>query len=360
MSQRSERGQTTAEYVGVLVVVAAIVAAIVLGHPGRLIATGTRAKVCDIARDPCGSIATSTPKHHRGGLGRFLGNTVGAIGSGLSSTADVVGRVGVGVYEGVRDPVVMGYKLSPLRAALDPSGFAKDTRAFGEGLLHGVSHPSEMAKAAVDWDTWADDPARAVGHLIPSIVMTIASAGTGKVALTGESAVSAEVRAAAENEARAAAQAATKSAAENAATNAAEHAAAIAGRRLTAAMFRKLLVTGDGEAVFWSGLGSRGDEVAALYTSKYGGTTLEQLLKAKGVKMPPWTDGPAAEALWRKASLAFAQGARGTVRVVLGDNVRSDGVWMDIERKALEANPRVTRIVAIDPRTGSESVLFVR
>lgn len=40
MRPRSERGQTTAEILGALVVVVALVAALVAGHPGRLIGTG--------------------------------------------------------------------------------------------------------------------------------------------------------------------------------------------------------------------------------------------------------------------------------------------------------------------------------
>ena len=366
MSHRTEKGQTTAEYLGVLVVVAAIVAALVLAQPGRLIGSGVRAKVCDIAREPCGRIEASAPEHHRqGGIGGFLSQAVHGVGTGLDATGRAVGGVGIGVYEGVRDPVVMGYKLSPLRATVDPHGFAKDVGLFGQGLAHGVTHPAEMAKAAVDWDTWADDPARAIGHLLPTIVVTVATAGSGKAALTGEEAVSAEMRAAAETEMRAAAEnemrttaeAATKAAAKNAATNAAEHAAATAGRRMTAAMLRRLLRTGDGEAVFWSGLGKEGDRIAALYTSKHGGTTLEQLLDGKHVKMPDFHADPA---IWEQASDAFAMGARGTVRVILGDSVDPSSVWQRIERPALEANRRVTKIVAINPHTGAESVIFVR
>jgi hypothetical protein len=31
----------------------------------------------------------------------------------------------------------------------------------------------------LDWDTWADDPARAIGHLVPDAVAAVATAGTG-------------------------------------------------------------------------------------------------------------------------------------------------------------------------------------
>ena len=46
---------------------------------------------------------------------------------------------------------------------------------------------TELGKSLVDWDTWADDPGRAFGRIIPDIVITIATAGAaaGAKGLTG-------------------------------------------------------------------------------------------------------------------------------------------------------------------------------
>ena len=42
-----------------------------------------------------------------------------------------------------------------------------------------------IGKAMLDWDTWADDPARALGHLVPDAVIAVLTAGTGAVATRG-------------------------------------------------------------------------------------------------------------------------------------------------------------------------------
>jgi uncharacterized protein YukE len=50
----------------------------------------------------------------------------------------------------------------------DPAGFGKN-----------------IGKAVLDWDTWADDPARAIGHLVPDAVVAFFTAGTGTAATRG-------------------------------------------------------------------------------------------------------------------------------------------------------------------------------
>ena len=35
----------------------------------------------------------------------------------------------------------------------------------------------EVGKAVLDWDTWADDPARALGHLVPDAIVAVATGG---------------------------------------------------------------------------------------------------------------------------------------------------------------------------------------
>jgi hypothetical protein len=52
-----------------------------------------------------------------------------------------------------------------------------------------VEFGKQLGKGLLDWDTWADDPARAIGHLVPDLIIAIATAGTGEAAVGAEGAV---------------------------------------------------------------------------------------------------------------------------------------------------------------------------
>ena len=64
-------------------------------------------------------------------------------------------------------------------------------------------------------------------------------------------------------------------------------------------------------------------------------------------------------AVWRNASIEFAAGARGDVRVLQGDILQKKSIWRD-EFKVLQANPNVNLIRAINPETGTETLLWSR
>lgn len=120
------------------------------------------------------------------------------------------------------------------------------------------------------------------------------------------------------------------------------------------------LATEADEAVFWSGIRG-GDSTAATWASKNGGATLETTLARRGIALPAWDPGsPASVAAWRNASAEFAAGASGNVRVLQADAVRVDSIWAQVEFPALKANPNVTSITSIDPRTGAEVLLWSR
>lgn len=55
------------------------------------------------------------------------------------------------------------------------TGLTTDPIGFGK----------ELGKSLLDWDTWADDPARAIGHLVPDAIIAVATAGTGALATRG-------------------------------------------------------------------------------------------------------------------------------------------------------------------------------
>ena len=48
-----------------------------------------------------------------------------------------------------------------------------------------VGFGKELGKSVLDWDTWADDPARALGHLVPDAIAAVATGGAGALATRG-------------------------------------------------------------------------------------------------------------------------------------------------------------------------------
>ncbi len=121
--------------------------------------------------------------------------------------------------------------------------------------------------------------------------------------------------------------------------------------------------------VFWSGrtdiateagtgtYGSSG--IAAGLAKQHDATTLEMYLTENRIAMPKWGD-EGAEAAWGEISRRYADAASGEVHVVLGAQMRPGNIWETREFGALQANPDVTRIVAIDPRTGGTRTIFER
>lgn len=122
-------------------------------------------------------------------------------------------------------------------------------------------------------------------------------------------------------------------------------------------------VTTSHAAVFWSGRTGTigGDDRAATIAQAMGGTTLEMLVRDRSISLPKYdsTDQTTIDA-WEKASARFAAGASGTVHAVLGEKLRERNIWESHELPALMQNTRVTRIVAIDPATLKETLLFDR
>jgi hypothetical protein len=104
----------------------------------------------------------------------------------LSKAVHAVGSFFQGAGEATRGLLELGYKTSPAYALIDPKGYLAFEEQLGRGLLHGVEHPKELGKALLDWDTWRDDPARAMGHLVPDLLLTAATMGAGEAAVAGE------------------------------------------------------------------------------------------------------------------------------------------------------------------------------
>jgi hypothetical protein len=93
-----------------------------------------------------------------------------------------VAEIGRGAWEATTGLVEFAWQVSTVRMLVDPVGWTKDMTALGEGLVFGLTHPVELAKVLVDWDTWQESPGRAVGHLLPDLLLTLATAGGGAAA----------------------------------------------------------------------------------------------------------------------------------------------------------------------------------
>lgn len=118
-------------------------------------------------------------------------------------------------------------------------------------------------------------------------------------------------------------------------------------------------VTAPNTAYYWSGMYPRkGDQVAGEIAGGRGGTTLEMLIDSRGIQMPEWdADNPASVQTWTRVSEAYASGASGEVRAVLGDNLRDNAVWWS-ELERLKENDAITRIIRVHPDTLAETDIW--
>jgi hypothetical protein len=128
-------------------------------------------------------------------------------------------------------------------------------------------------------------------------------------------------------------------------------------------MTSSLVKTAKNEAFFWSGRteGVGGAERALEIAKNKGGTTLEGLIESRGINMPTWDpNNSAAVEAWKKLSADYASQASGTVKAVIGKNLRPGNIWETAELPALKANKNVDKIITIDPKTNKQTIIFKR
>lgn len=76
--------------------------------------------------------------------------------------------------------------LTPEELAAQKSMMLEDAEALWQALKSDpLEFGKQLGKGLLDWDTWADDPARAIGHLVPDIVAGVLSGGTATAATRG-------------------------------------------------------------------------------------------------------------------------------------------------------------------------------
>ncbi len=105
------------------------------------------------------------------------------------SAGHFVAEIGRGAWEATAGLVELAWSVSTVRMVVDPDGWHRDVTALGAGLAYGVTHPVELGKALVDWDTWQESPGRAIGHLVPDLLLALGTAGAGTAAARGARAV---------------------------------------------------------------------------------------------------------------------------------------------------------------------------
>ncbi|MDQ2782984.1 MAG: hypothetical protein M3Y26_10695, partial [Actinomycetota bacterium] len=102
-----------------------------------------------------------------------------------------VGDVFVGIYEGVKGLVELAMmpitmlnemlddltklatgELTPEELAMKYQLKLEDAKALLDAFLDDpLEFAKQLGKAILDWDTWSDNPAKAIGHLVPDILL---------------------------------------------------------------------------------------------------------------------------------------------------------------------------------------------
>lgn len=133
------------------------------GVEGRAAAHGTlnraRTQLHDAGETAAKNIQTQqahapAAPHHRSGIWDYVKEVGGGLGDSLTGTWDTL------KYLMTTNPAVIATDMT--------FSILSDPKQFGKDLLN--------------WDEWANNPARAVGSLIPDAVTTVASGGVGGVA----------------------------------------------------------------------------------------------------------------------------------------------------------------------------------
>lgn len=75
--------------------------------------------------------------------------------------------------------------FQPGRLITDRQGWVDDVATLASGVRQAAADPREYAKSLLDWQTWQESPARAIGHLIPDLLIALATGGAGAAAARG-------------------------------------------------------------------------------------------------------------------------------------------------------------------------------
>ena len=123
------------------------------------------------------------------------------------------------------------------------------------------------------------------------------------------------------------------------------------------------ITTEPNTAYFWSGTtnGIGGKKFAIELANANKGKSLEMLVERYNINMPDWDmDDPSTIRAWEELSKEYAKRASGEIRAIIGSSLRKGNVWENIELPTLKRNPKVTKIIVMDPETRREKIIFER
>ncbi|WP_205618411.1 putative T7SS-secreted protein [Schaalia suimastitidis] len=150
-----------------------------------IVKVDTQAHACATELYACGEGAPASRNWAQTGLAFVGGVLVGA----FETVADMHDLLFQLQYGGLLDVMKLSNGQLTVDELCAKYGIrAQDALDFldavaGDPMGSGI----EIAKAVLDWDTWVDDPARALGHLVPDMVLALATGGAGAAATRGVS-----------------------------------------------------------------------------------------------------------------------------------------------------------------------------
>jgi hypothetical protein len=83
-------------------------------------------------------------------------------------------------------PLALTLLPGDLGRMIAPEAISRAQGALLATVQMALDHPVDFAKALLDWDTWKESPLRAIGHLLPGILIAIATGGAAGAASKAE------------------------------------------------------------------------------------------------------------------------------------------------------------------------------
>ncbi|MDY6214258.1 MAG: glycohydrolase toxin TNT-related protein [Schaalia hyovaginalis] len=112
----------------------------------------------------------------------FIGGVLKGAGEAVVDLGSLIASLQFGaMFDGAR--VLSGDLSADEFAAKYAHKYSDAAEIVGGAYRDPAAFAVSVGKGVLDWDTWADDPARALGHLVPDAAATIATAGAGTAAL---------------------------------------------------------------------------------------------------------------------------------------------------------------------------------
>ncbi|MFC4555651.1 putative T7SS-secreted protein [Georgenia faecalis] len=158
--------------------------------PGQAVRSGARAEFAAAKADLKAAAGVCAHEVRRGcdaappernwfesGL-RFVGGVLAGAGEALWELGEMVVNLSLRPVFDLVD-LATGNLTPEELAARNRMSIEQATAMLGALRDDPLAFGTEVGKAMLDWDTWADDPARALGRLIPDLVATVASGGAG-------------------------------------------------------------------------------------------------------------------------------------------------------------------------------------